>query len=141
MKRPDPDEAALRERLAAIPRAARLDFLANLPRDEQVRYRRILPPEDVRKLTEHVDRLVRARRRPTLESWLAEARAGRATTPEAMVEVLREAFDSLRPQDAAWIRRMDETASASGFSKRQQQVIRAIYERYFVDRGVSGPEP
>lgn len=131
------ENAALRERLAAIPKNERLDFLANLPREELVRFKRILPKEDLRKLTDHIDRLLRASRKPTLESWLAEARAGRASTPEAMVEVLREAAHRLRPQDAIWLRRIDETAAAGGFSRRQQQVIRGIYERYFVDRGVS----
>jgi Mg/Co/Ni transporter MgtE len=128
----DHENAALRQELEAIPREDRLDYLAKLPPDRQARFKRILPKEDLAKLNQHIDRLVRKQRTPTLESWLADARAGRASTPEAMVEVLREVSDRLRPQDAAWIQRIDATASAGGFSKRQRDVIHAIYARYFV---------
>ena len=48
-----------------------------------------------------------------------------------MIEALLEQFDRLRPQDATWIRRIADTASGSGYSKRQEEVIRAIYARYF----------
>jgi hypothetical protein len=49
-----------------------------------------------------------------------------------MVEALREVLEKIRPQDAAWIRRIEETASAGGYSKRQAAVIEGIYRRYFV---------
>ena len=125
------DKAALRRALEAVPPGERLDFLAGLPREELMRYKRILPPDDLKKVNQHSDLLVRRQRTPTVESWLADARAGRAATPEAMVEVLREVLDRLRPQDADWVRRIDETAAAGGFSKRQRAVIGAIYTRYF----------
>ncbi len=48
-----------------------------------------------------------------------------------MVEVLRERADRLRPQDALWLDRITTTASAGSYSKRQEAVIRGIYERYF----------
>jgi hypothetical protein len=126
------DPNALRRELAAIPPDERLDYLAGLPADRQVAFKRILPRADLAKLNAHLDRLARLRRKPTLESWLADARDGRASTPEAMIEVLREMGDKLRPKDAEWIRRIETTASAGGFSKKQQEVIRAIYARYFV---------
>ena len=107
------DDAALRAELEAIARKDRLTYLAGLPAERQMLFRRILPMEDIRKLNQRVDLLERERRKPTLESWLADARAGRAATPEAMVEVLKELADRLRPQDADWIRRIDETASAN----------------------------
>lgn len=125
----DPDR--LRQKLQSIPAPERLDFLADLPAAEQVQYKRILGPDDVKKLNAHIDRRRRDAKKVTVESWLAEARAGRATTPDAMVEVLREVFDRLRPQDADWIRRIDATASAGSFSKRQREVISGIYARYF----------
>ena len=74
---------------------------------------------------------MRQAKRPSVESWLADARAGHAATPEAMVEVLREVLDRLRPQDKQWIERIDRTAAAGSFSKRQREVIGAIYAKYF----------
>ena len=85
----DDEQAALRQTLEAVAPAKRLDYLAGLPREELARYKRILPPDDLKKLMQHIDLLVRRKRAPTVESWLADARAGQAATPEAMVEVLR----------------------------------------------------
>ena len=135
MSSTDDERAVLRRRLEAVPPGERLDYLAGLPREELTRFKRILLPEDLKKLMRHIDLLVRQRRTPTVESWLADARAGRAATPEAMVAVLREIVARMRPQDADWIRRMDETAAAGGFSKRQREVIGAIYARYFPTGG------
>ena len=126
----DPD--VLRRELESIPPGERLDYLANLPPERQNAFKRILPRADLQKLNLHIDRLARQRRKPTLESWLADARDGRASTPEAMIEVLREVSDRLRPKDLEWIQRIETTAAAGGLSKRQQDVIRSIYARYFV---------
>jgi hypothetical protein len=123
--------AALRKELEAVPKPERLDYLANLPRDRQASFKRILSPEELKKLNEHIDRLVRQRSKPTYETWIAEARAGRASSTDAMIEVLREENHRLRPQDALWISRISETASAGSYSRRQQEVIGAIYDRYF----------
>ncbi|MHC4993064.1 MAG: hypothetical protein ACYTGC_18990 [Planctomycetota bacterium] len=131
----DVERARLSKELEAIPRSERLDFLANLPPDRRARFKRILPREDIKKLNDHLDRLVRKRATPTAETWLAEARAGRASSPDAMVEVLQEQLERLRPQDATWIRRISDTASGGAYSKRQEEVIRAIYARYFGAQG------
>ena len=125
-------DAALRKELEAVPTGKRLDYLAALSPERLREFKRILPQDDVKTLNRHVDLLAAKRKKPTLDSWLADARAGKAATPEAMVEVLREVFDKLRPQDVEWIKRIDATAAAGSFSKRQQAVIRGIYERYFV---------
>ena len=127
----DDETARLRKELEAIPREGRLDYLAGLPPERQAPFKRILPREDLRKLNRHIDRLARQRAAPSYEKWIAEARTGRAATPDAMVEALLEVKDRLRPQDATWIDRITDTASAGSFSKRQEQVIRAIYARYF----------
>ena len=129
---PDPNDLArLREELQAVPKPQRLDFLADLPPARQAVFKRILSREDIRKLNEHLDRRVRTRARPSYEVWIAEARAGRATTPDAMIEVLSESTDRMRPEDAAWIKRITLTASGRSFTKRQEQVIRGIYARYY----------
>lgn len=125
------EDDALRKELEAVPREDRLDFLAGLPRERQVRFKRILPPGDITKLIEHIDRQVARRAKPSYETWLAEARAGRAANPDAMIEALREIAAKLRPQDAMWISRIADTASAGSYSSRQEQVIRSIYARYF----------
>ena len=127
----DDELALLRKELEAVPKPDRLDFLASLPPDRQVRFKRILAREDIKKLNSHMDRLVRQRSAPSYEKWIAQARAGCATSPDAMVEVLQEQAERLRPQDSIWISRITETASAGAYSKRQEQVIRAIYSRYF----------
>jgi hypothetical protein len=132
---PNPDK--LRAELEEIPRAERLDYLAALPADRLAAFKRVLSPGEVRKLNQHIDRATRRRAEPTYESWLAEARAGRATSPDAMVEVLRERAERLRPQDALWIDRIATTASAGSYSKKQAAVIRGIYERYFGGGGAS----
>jgi len=114
-----------------VPREKRLDYLADLPPDRQTLFKRILPREDIKKLNDHINRLTRKRATPTYETWLADARAGRASSPDAMIEVLRENAARLRPQDSTWITRITDTASAGAFSRRQEEVIRAIYARYF----------
>jgi hypothetical protein len=126
------DPAALRRELEAIPRAERLDWLAGLPRQRQTAFKRILPRDDLARLNRRIDDLERQRRIPTVESWLADARAGRANSPDAMIEVLKEVAGRLRPQDAQWIGRIETTASAGGYSKRQRAVIEGIYARYFI---------
>lgn len=131
----DDERARLLEELQAIPKGERLEYLAGLPTDRRAQFKRILPREDIKKLNDHVDRQLRRRSLPTYESWIADARAGRATTPDAMVDVLLEQPDRLRPQDLTWIRRITETASAGSYSKRQEAVIRAIYARYFPTAG------
>ncbi|MHC5003460.1 MAG: hypothetical protein ACYTJ0_10085 [Planctomycetota bacterium] len=127
----DADRARLLKELQAVPKAERLDYLAGLPPERRAEFKRILPREDIRKLTSHMDRLVRQRSAPSYETWIADARAGRASSADAMVEVLREALDRLRPQDATWIRRITDTSPGGSYSKRQEEVIRAIYARYF----------
>ena len=117
-----------------MPREERLDYLAALPADRQAKFRRILPREDVKKLNNHIDRMLRRRAAPSREQWLADARAGKASSPDAMVEVLLELGEKLRPQDASWISRITATASAGAYSRRQQDVIRGIYTRYFDPR-------
>lgn len=112
-------QAALRRELEAVPAAERLDYLAALPRERLVAFKRILSRDDVAKLNAHIDRQVAKRHAPTLENWLAAARAGNAETPEAMVEVLREIIDRLSTADAGWIRRIEETSGAVGYSRKQ----------------------
>ncbi|MEM7210318.1 MAG: hypothetical protein AAF479_00280 [Pseudomonadota bacterium] len=131
MSTSDRELAALREELESVPKNERLDYLANLPREQLERYRRLLPPTDRKKLNEHMDRLMKKRDTPTYESWLAEAVAGRASTTDAKMEALRVHVERLRPQDATWVRRIDETASAGGFTPKQAAVIEGIYARYF----------
>jgi hypothetical protein len=130
----DHERTRLLEELQAVPRGQRIEYLAGLPPERRTAFKRILPRDDIRKLNDHIDRLRRRRAIPTHESWLADARAGRAASPDAMVEVLREKLDQLRPQDALWIKRITDTASAGSYSKRQEEVIRGIYARYFDPR-------
>jgi len=125
------DADQLRRELEAIAPAERLDYLASLPPDRLALFKRLLSRDEVRKLNQHIDRVTRRRAKPSYESWLAEARAGRASSPDAMVEALKERADRLRPSDALWIDRITTTASAGSYSKRQEAVIRGIYERYF----------
>ena len=130
---PTPDE--LRSELEAIPREDRLEFLANLPRDRQVAFKRILPPDAIEKLIAHLNRRVQRSKVPSREQWLAEARAGRAASPDAMIEVLLASDTKLRPKDAMWIKRIADTAAAGAFSRKQEEVIRSIYARYFGSPG------
>jgi hypothetical protein len=131
------DEQARRlAALQAIPKADRLDFLAGLPEAEQAAFKRLMAPADIKKLNDHIDRGLRQRAKPSVENWLAEARAGRATSTDAMVDVLKEIETRLRPQDQLWLRRLTESSPGGLFSKRQANVIRSIYRRYFApDRG------
>ena len=133
----DTSRENLRRELEAIPRPERLAYLAGLPSDRLVAFKRLLSRDEVRKLNQHIDRETRRRAKPTYESWLAEARAGRASSPDAMVEVLRECADRIRPRDALWLDRITTTASAGSYSKKQAAVIRGIYERYFGAHGAS----
>lgn len=129
--RGDKERERLRRELEAVPKSERLDYLAGLPAERRLSFKRILPREDIKKLNSHMDRLTRRRATPSYETWIAEARAGRASSPDAMVEVLGEQLDRLRPQDSTWIRRITDTSSGGAYSKRQEEVIRAIYTRYF----------
>ncbi|MHC4908566.1 MAG: hypothetical protein ACYTF9_02445, partial [Planctomycetota bacterium] len=106
----------------------RMDFLADLPRDELAKFKRLLPPEDIKKLNRHIDLRVKQAKRPTVESWLADARAGKATTTEAMVEVLGEITYRLHAQDVTWLRRLKDVAAPS---RKQSDVIRRMYRKYF----------
>lgn len=125
--------------LQSIPAEERLDYLADLPRSEFMRFKRVLSPADLAKVNQHIATRKRDAAKPTLESWLADARAGRASTPDAMIAVLREIQDRLRPQDATWIKRIEDTAAAGSYSQKQRAVIAGIYERYFAEgRGTSG---
>ncbi|MBT8485123.1 MAG: hypothetical protein KJO43_06055 [Phycisphaerae bacterium] len=128
---PDDEAARLRRELEAVTPSERLDYLAALPPERQNRFKRILSRDEIKKLNDHIDRLLRQRAKPTYESWIADARAGRASSPDAMIEALRENASRLRPRDAQWIERISETAGGRSFSKKQEAVIRGIYERYF----------
>jgi predicted transcriptional regulator len=131
MNSPADAQAALRRELESIPAAERLDYLADLPRERLAAFRRALTRDELAKLNAHLDRQVARRHAPTLENWLAAARAGNAETPEAMVEVLREILDRLAPPDRTWIDRIEKTSGAVGYSKRQRAVIAGIYAKYF----------
>lgn len=123
--------------LQAIPREKRMDWLADLPPDRLAEYRRILPRDDLAKLNRHIEGRIRDARRPTLESWKEDARAGRATSVDAMITVLREVRDRLRPTDAQWIDRIEKTAAGRSYSRKQEATIRGIYARYFRESGAS----
>ncbi len=117
--------------LQAVPKPERLTWLAALPEQQQRAYKQILPAADVRKLN---DTIIRLRQKPKVmsrEVWITEARAGRATSEDAMIEVLREVADKLRPRDAQWISRIESSVAGRSFSRKQAAVIRGIYERYF----------
>ncbi|MCA9296250.1 MAG: hypothetical protein KC983_07020 [Phycisphaerales bacterium] len=122
----------LRDELAAIVAGDRLAYLADLPASRLAEFKRIMPPEDIRALNAFIDRRLRERAKPTVASWLAEARAGRTTSVDAMVDVLREVADRLRPQDATWLKRITEDAPGGNYSRRQAETLRSIYARYFV---------
>ena len=133
----DRERDALIQELQAIPKPERLDYLARLPEERQRAFKRILPPDDIRKLN---DAITRAKTKPkvmTTEAWLAEARAGKATSVDAMIGVLREIEARLRPQDLQWISRIEETAKGRSFSRKQAAVIERMYRRYFRDDAVS----
>lgn len=127
----DRERERLMAELVAQPKERRLDWLADLPRDRLQQYKRILGREDIRKLNEHIDRRIAASKAPTVESWLAEARAGKATSPDAMIEVLREIAPKLRDTDALWVDRIATTAAGRSFSRKQLATLRGIYARYF----------
>jgi len=128
------DHSGLMDELAAIPRENRMDWLASLPMERQNRFKAMLSREDVAKLNKHIEFRLREARKPDRESWLAEARAGKATSVEAMMEVLSEVEEKLRDGDAAWIRRLREGSPGGAFSRKQDDTIRSIYRRYF-DQG------
>ena len=117
--------------LSAIPRPERLAWLAGLPEDRRSSFRRILPAPDQAKLDAMVLAKVREAKRPTLAGWLEEARAGRATTPDAMIEVLAEIRAKLRPNDALWLDRIQRSTAGRGYSRKQAALVKGIYERYY----------
>jgi len=121
----------LRKQLEDLPRTERLPFLAALPRDEQTAFKRLLSPEDRAALNAYIDAKRREAARPTVESWLEEARQGRATSVDAMVDVLTESISRLRETDAVWIRRITADCPGGHYSRRQEEVLRSIYRRYF----------
>lgn len=134
--RPNPDDPArLRAELEAIPKSQRMTYLADLPPARQAAFKRLLSPADIKKLNAHIDGRLKQAATPTHAKWIAEARAGRATSPDAMIEVLRENAARLRPQDAQWIDRIVAGAAGRSFSAKQEGVIRAIYARYYDQRG------
>ncbi len=129
-----PSEAERRrmlEELAAIPRPERLAWMAALPDERRAAYRRILGPEDRRKLDQLMLARAREARRPSLTGWLEEARAGRATSPDAMIEVLLEIRDRLRPNDARWVDRIRRSTAGRGYSRKQAALIKDLYARYY----------
>lgn len=132
------DAPSLLRELEGVPREERLAYLAGLPPERQAAFRRIMPRADVEKLNEFIDRTRRQEARPTYDKWIAEARAGRARSPDAMIEVLREVSDRLRPQDALWVSRISDSTTGRSFSKKEAGVIQGIYARYFrAERGVN----
>jgi hypothetical protein len=124
----------LRDELAAIPAGERLAYLADLPAHRLAEFKRIMPPPDIRALNAFIDRRLRERAKPTVASWHAEARAGQTKSVDAMVDVLREITDRLRPQDATWLKRITEDSPGGNYSRRQADTLRSIYTRYFVPR-------
>ena len=132
------DRQKLIDELTAVPKHERLRYLAALPEARLRAFKQIMPPADIKKLNDHIDRALKKAAEPSYEKWIAEARAGRASTPDAMIEALREIEGKLKPQDALWVSRITDTASAGGFSRKQTAVITGIYARYFApDRGAS----
>ena len=128
----DRETQALIAEIQAIPKPQRVAYLADLPEARQRALKRILGADDIRKLNDEITR--RKTVRPKLQSrdeWLADARAGRASSIDAMIEVLREVREKLRPNDAQWVSRIDETAKGRSFSRKQKAVIEGIYKRYF----------
>jgi DNA-binding TFAR19-related protein (PDSD5 family) len=117
--------------LAAIDRPARLAWLADLPAERRDAFRRILPPADREKLDAVVLAKAKQARQPGPNAWLEEARAGRATSPDAMIEVLLEIRGRLRPNDAVWIDRIRQSTAGRGYSRKQAAVLAGIYERYY----------
>ena len=126
-----PSETQLRAELEAVPRGERLAWLADLPAARLALFKRLLPAADKKKLNEFIDLRLRERARPSVKSWLADARAGKATSVDAMVDVLREAAERLRPNDRTWLERITTSAPGGNYSRRQCDVIRSLYARYF----------
>jgi hypothetical protein len=127
----DAERQRMLEELAAVPRPERLAWLAGLPDDRLSAFRRILAPADQAKLDALRLAKARAAKQPTLTSWLEDARAGRATTPDAMIEVLLEIRERLRPNDALWVDRIQRSTAGRGYSRKQAALIKGVYERYY----------
>lgn len=119
------------EELTAVPRASRLAWLADLPEERRAAFRAIMPPDDARKLNQYIAAQAAERKKPSVDSWLAEARAGEATSPDAMIQVLREIADRLRPSDLQWLDRIERTAAGRSWSRKQAATVTGIYRRYF----------
>lgn len=119
------------EELTAVPKEQRLAWLADLPEERRASFRALMAPEDVRKLNQFIAAQAVERKKPTVDSWLADARAGEATSPDAMIQVLREVADRLRPADLQWLDRMERTAAGRSWSRKQSATITGIYRRYF----------
>ena len=127
----DAERQRMLEELAAVPKPERLAWLSELPDDRLSAFRRILAPADQAKLDALRLAKARAAKQPTLTGWLEDARAGRATTPDAMIEVLLEIRERLRPADALWVDRIQRSTAGRGYSRKQAALIKGVYERYY----------